>query len=919
MDQIPCENEEIPTLSLYVTTELEQTLAHHLFSNFMWAIAQHVSRQELARDVTFDVKDGFNLYDCATWRTCLKMESGLLTGLIRDVQRTRLGTFEEVCRLIVPALSCADRLPSGAVIELVRKRVRDNHTVSHWPESVQVYSNIVDMAKVGVRESFTYKAVAAVVDFLSLATELDYTNQRAAQIEAIKKELLAPPLRIITMDIGQLYALQGRQREYDNIIVEFAGEGFNPDYKALLDERLASLFAYNPCHRALLTNCHKELDTEDWREYKDVGDVLGWTFLHYAMVRDPKFYETMARLLNLSAWSDPRDIAGCTPLHYSTWYRGWQVGQPLPERIDIDATGRTGMLPIHWAAKYGNRAFLRILIKFGSSLNIGDVLDRTPLFHAVTNGHEALARVLLKASADPNSARCDGQTVLHHAARSGDLRMMRLLLNKQWNVDKEAKGTNGQRALHYASEFGYREIAEALLNEGAKHSEPNNDGNAPIHLAAINDHGDIVRLLLGYNKQIDTPGAGGISLLHLVLKRRSPDLLDALLLADDCRFLVDSESTMGPLVTNLLQTRLLQVLLEHTRDRPGCDELKQKLYRAALEQKSWRSVEMLARSLDISLVGIDSSHSDLHIAAAEGSEAQVRLLIVKEKCDANIVTDEGETSLILAARYGHGAIVACLLENGAVAAHRDHQGLTALHLAARYGHTHILQKLLEADRTNIDAQDESGRTALIHAVTGSREDTVALLLSQNASVEPRTHDGGLTALALAVVSKPLGIIWGLLDHGADMLTEARDGLRPIDALSSHPEPAVQAAVLTHPRSSTAKWQDEPSSTTGRTALHHAAAGGRAKAVEALLDAGADVDLAVSREFGGPDAGATALHLAAAVGDVEVAEALLERGAQLDLADAAGRTALEIAQALNGVEGKDYGEIIDVLQMVEWLG
>lgn len=74
-----------------------------------------------------------------------------------------------------------------------------------------------------------------------------------------------------------------------------------------------------------------------------------------------------------------------------------------------------------------------------------------------------------------------------------------------------------------------------------------------------------------------------------------------------------------------------------------------------------------------------------------------------------------------------------------------------------------------------------------------------------------------------------------------------------------------------------------------TALHYAASAGAAKAMAALLDAGAEVGLADGR-------GATALHRASAcaVGSEECVGLLLDRGATPGAQDEAGASPLHVA-------------------------
>jgi ankyrin repeat protein len=78
---------------------------------------------------------------------------------------------------------------------------------------------------------------------------------------------------------------------------------------------------------------------------------------------------------------------------------------------------------------------------------------------------------------------------------------------------------------------------------------------------------------------------------------------------------------------------------------------------------------------------------------------------------------------------------------------------------------------------------------------------------------------------------------------------------------------------------------------GRTALLHAAEAGQTEAVEALLEASADVDVR------GPN-GVSPLMAAASRGHVEIVKALVAGGADLHARDDESRTALDYVEESN---------------------
>jgi ankyrin repeat protein len=128
----------------------------------------------------------------------------------------------------------------------------------------------------------------------------------------------------------------------------------------------------------------------------------------------------------------------------------------------------------------------------------------------------------------------------------------------------------------------------------------------------------------------------------------------------------------------------------------------------------------------------------------------------------------------------------------------------------------------------------------------------------------------------------------MLQDGADPDSRAPDGKTPLMEAVDEPgeffdasREAVAVALIDGGADVAA--QDE----LGWTALHHAGRAG-SRAVELLLGAGADVEVAAHD-------GTTPLHTAAAQANVEVARALIAAGASPALRDGNGLTPLDVAR------------------------
>ena len=122
--------------------------------------------------------------------------------------------------------------------------------------------------------------------------------------------------------------------------------------------------------------------------------------------------------------------------------------------------------------------------------------------------------------------------------------------------------------------------------------------------------------------------------------------------------------------------------------------------------------------------------------------------------------------LVAAARQGDAGAVARLLDLGLPVDARDDSGGTALLHAAGHGHLDTVDLLL-ARGAAVDARARSGNTPLVAAILGGHPDAVARLLAQGAVVD-RVLAHGATALLVGAACGALEACQQLLAAGADV-------------------------------------------------------------------------------------------------------------------------------------------------------
>lgn len=137
----------------------------------------------------------------------------------------------------------------------------------------------------------------------------------------------------------------------------------------------------------------------------------------------------------------------------------------------------------------------------------------------------------------------------------------------------------------------------------------------------------------------------------------------------------------------------------------------------------------------------------------------------------------GPTALHVAVEMMNEEIVALLLEKGADRWHEiPPDGLTPLLLAASVGYKPVLQ-IFVPNETDVDAQNEAGRTALMVAAEKGNLEAVKWLLERGAY--PRAYDDdGWSALHNAAYVGNASLVRVLLDAGAVPWAMTKQGGTP---------------------------------------------------------------------------------------------------------------------------------------------
>ena len=162
------------------------------------------------------------------------------------------------------------------------------------------------------------------------------------------------------------------------------------------------------------------------------------------------------------------DLYGDTPLLWAAGFGHKEVvGMLITKGADVNAKSGGGWTPLHYATGGNDKEIVLLLIAKDADLNAKNANDRiTPLHWAAWRGHKEVAELLITKGADVNTKNKNGGTPLHNAIWKGHKKIVELLIAK--GADLNATDVDSETPLNWAEEGKHKEIADLLREHGGK-------------------------------------------------------------------------------------------------------------------------------------------------------------------------------------------------------------------------------------------------------------------------------------------------------------------------------------------------------------------------------------------------------------------------------------------------------------------
>ena len=166
--------------------------------------------------------------------------------------------------------------------------------------------------------------------------------------------------------------------------------------------------------------------------------------------------------------------------------------------------------------------------------------------------------------------------------------------------------------------------------------------------------------------------------------------------------------------------------------------------------------------------------------AASAGDADAIHLLAEQKADLDKPDNSREkrTPAMIAAYYGHAAVINALKQRGANIDKAMEDGTTAAIVAARYGHASVIAELAKGG-ANLTKADNNGNTPALFAAANGHAAVITELGKAGVDLSKPTEKGN-TPLHCAIINGSFPSIKVLLDYGVRFNIQDKKGKFPLD-------------------------------------------------------------------------------------------------------------------------------------------
>ncbi|XP_063913028.1 uncharacterized protein LOC135129711 [Zophobas morio] len=595
----------------------------------------------------------------------------------------------------------------------------------------------------------------------------------------------------------------------------------------------------------------------------------------------------------------------------------------LESGLDVNARLEHGLTAFQLSCRHGNYEITKMLLDFGSSVNLVDMRDNTALQCAVELqkvnldiiklltekgvdvnaqnkfGMTALqlacqqgvyenAKMLLDFGASINIADKDNKNLLHYASWKDNKDIIKILIDK--GIDVNAQDKLGKTALHFACEQTIYGNVEMLLSVGASINLADIENRNVLHSAALSwkDNRDVMKLLLEKGIDINAQDKNGATALQLAWTRS---------VCENAKTLLDfgaSTDVLDHNKQNVLHYAskswnadpdLIKAIIDKGIDVNAQDGNGTTPLQVACKNGNYEITELLLNFGTSINIADKRNKNAFHYAAESWTPNRSKMkLLIENGIDVNAQTETGTTALQLACQNGDAEIAEMLVKSGASVNMLDKNNENALHYASKsWAPNRFRTKLLIEKSKDVIDQNKSKGTVVKFPCRSTEFEMSELVLDRGISISIVDKNKYGLHSALELRGNNQNIIKLLTQKGIDINAQNQNGTT-----------ALQLACAKHSHEITEMLLDSGASVNivdkdNKNALHYGLESweDNRDIIKSLIKKGIDVN-ALNKN------GTTALQLACENSDYEIAEMLLDFGAFLTITDKDNRNLLDYA-------------------------